>query len=131
MSYIHNASIISRPATKALGLIVIGIVTLLSVRAEALEDGWYQARKATGECSEALKGSVLAIQSDKPLSLSAEGQSAVVTDPVKIGRKPNKMHFVSERGSATVEIMVNGDKSITLKVLEATECKGAQIVFAR
>ena len=122
------------PTVKSCTSALIGssvLFVLVTLPALALEDGWYKAKTATGECSEALKEAVLAIQSDKPLSISAGGQSAAIIDPVKIDQKPHRMKATGDRGSGTIEFLVNKDKSIAIKVVDGAECKGAKIIFAR
>ena len=110
-------------------LAAIGAMTIIASPAMALEDGWYKAKQATGACANDLKDAVLAVEGNRALSLSAEGQSATFIDPAPLDKKPKRMRATAARGTGTVEIFVNPDKSITLKVVEAEECLGAKIVF--
>jgi len=119
-----------RLRVKVKGLILSAVLLSVSAgTAMALEDGWYRAKEATGSCSNDLKDAVLAIQGNRPLSLSAEGQSATFIDPVQIDKKPRKMKAVAARGTGIIEVYVNSDKTVTVKVIDAQECLGAKIVF--
>jgi len=101
-----------------------------SSKSYALDDGWYGYSDTIGSCP-AANSSILYVEKDRALSISATGGSTTVEGSPKIVTTPSRI--TAREGSEYLIGTIWKDKSnkVHLKVKEGSACVGAEIIFSK
>ncbi|MEI6574525.1 MAG: hypothetical protein WCO61_13405 [Alphaproteobacteria bacterium] len=96
----------------------------------ALDDGWYEAKSATGSCTGPMMRSTVAVDQGAPVSLSFTSESFSFPIPIKPSKSAKTTKMTGSGEQFDVSLAEVSKNKLTIKLIGG-ECRGAQVVYEK